>query len=126
MLTFYVNSASCRSLAYLKTLFPSMEGDGLADLTSIARTFGDPNLNLIGTVMIREAAADYIAERRGGRRLSRRRVQQMLAPARFFMRCGEIPATVIASLHTHLDLQLATMAAGKVARIAPWRVCGSP
>jgi hypothetical protein len=125
---FFVNSMSGVSLDRLDDLFgPLVTWTGEAEVAAIARVFGDANLDLIGTVMIRDAGLIY-AVKRDGRRYSERRIQQWVAEADFIIRYGGIPATVASSLHAYLDRCMARAAEGAVARtgqMAPWRVRGA-
>jgi hypothetical protein len=137
MLMFFVNSASGFSVDRLEDLLGDeiVQASGEADFGAVSRLFG--GCTLIGSPMIRGDGVGY-AVKPGGQPYGRRRMQQWLAEADFFVwrvigddgepvtilsRQGEpscrregIPATMSNSWRAYLDVRMDQARNGALAR----------
>jgi hypothetical protein len=124
----HVNSLTGFAPSTLEPLFTAVsytdwpDPDGIAPSDAVFKVWG--GCELVGGPTIRGAAWSY-CRKPNGRPYTRRRINQWLARADFFVcryvelnsgRQAKIPATEPGSLHAFLDACLATAAEGKIRR----------
>ena len=101
-----VNSETGVSLDRLDTLFHkhgfghAINAEGSAPLSAVSGVFSGNAL--VGSPAIRDVGLDY-ARKPDGQPYSRRRIQQWMKQADFFVWRDRIPATMPSSWHAYLD-----------------------